>query len=340
MMLVHHFTGWLTDRPRDVLPGFAGLALTDLAAPAFAVTAGASLALFVQRSQQKGMGRRELRQEVLRRYGALVPIGMALTLVALSNPFYFGVLDALGWGALITYAILRFIPSPSVRSLVVAAMFVVSRPAAAIVQEAFSTEYLVNAFAGKFPVLEYAGFAVVGALLAPQLASWTERRVAALAAGSVAVAAVTSLLIGPPDRYEGGLVFVIPGLAGTAVLYALMLWWRPADRLERALVVSGTRSLGIFVSHYGLFVLLRAAGLQESLPPVISLLIALALTAGVVVAALLLPPLPFSLRKGSASRREVRLEEGDSVLPDLVPVGGRVRRAGEHDETVIDLRDS
>lgn len=340
MMLVHHFTGWLTDRPRDVLPGFAGLALTDLAAPAFAVTAGASLALFVQRSQQKGMDRRELRQEVLRRYGALVPIGMALTLVALSNPFYFGVLDALGWGALITYAILRFIPSPSVRWLVVAAMFVVSRPAAVIVQEAFRTEYLVNAFAGKFPILEYAGFAVVGALLAQHLKGWTERKATALAAGSVSVAAVTSLLIGPPDRYEGGPVFVIPGLAGTAVLYALMLWWRPAARVERALVVSGTRSLGIFVSHYGLFVLLRAAGLQESLPPVTSLLIALALTAGVVVAALLLPPLPFSLRKGSASRREVRPEEGDSVLPDLVPVGGGVRRAWEHDETVIDLRDS
>ena len=341
MMLVHHFTGWLTYRPRDVLPGLPGLAFTDLAAPAFAVTAGASLALFVERSLRKGMDRSELRQQVLRRYGALVPIGMALTLIALSNPFYFGVLDALGWGALATYLVLRFIPSTSVRWLVVGAMFVTSRPAGAFVEGVFTTDYVVNAFAGKFPVLEYAGFAIVGALVADRLKRWTRRDAVAIALVAVGVAAVSTLFVGAPDRYPGGLAFVIPGLAGTAVLYALMLSWNPPPALERALVVSGTRSLGIFVSHYALFVLLRATGLQETLEPVPALLIALALTAGVVIAALLLPPLPFSLRKGSAGRRrEVSPEERHRVVPDLVPVGGRVRGSGEHDESVIDLRDA
>lgn len=341
MMLVHHFTGWLTHSPREVLPGFDGLALTDLAAPAFAITAGASLALFVDRALHRGTDGNELGRQVLRRYGVLVPVGMLLTLAALSNPFYFGVLDALGWGALAAYVVLRLIPTAGLGWAAAATMFLASRPAATFVEDHATTDYVVNAFSGKFPILEYAGFAVVGALVAPHLKRWSTRHAIAVAVGSVLVAGLVSLVVGPPDRYPGGIAFVVPGLAGTAVLYALMLCWTPSPGVERSLVVSGTRSLGIYVSHYVLFVVLRAAGLQESLDPWPALLIALMLTTGVVVAALRLPPLPFSLRKGSAARRsEVGPQERDRVGPDLVAVGRRVGVSGKHDESVIDLRGS
>lgn len=339
LMLLHHFTAWLANRPRDVLPGFEGLALTDFAAPAFAITAGAGLAIYVERSVGRGVARSELRGQVLRRYGVLVPSGMLLTLVVLSNPFYFGVLDALGWGALGAFLVLRLIPSVPLRWACAATMLLASRPAAVLVEEHVGVDYVVNAFTGKFPILEYAGFAVVGALLAPHLRRWGRREAVLLALASVLVAAAATLVVGPPDRYPGGLAFVIPGLAATAVMYALMLCWTPRAAVNRALVVSGTRSLGIYISHYALFMALRAAGLQETLPGVPALLIALALTGLVMVAALKLPPLPFSLRKGSAARPpEVCLKEADGVVPDLVSVGGGVGAAGQHDQSVIDVR--
>ena len=339
MMLVHHFTEWLSGGARDVIPGFPGLALTDVAAPVFALTAGAGLALFLERSQEKRVPRAELRRQVIRRYGALVPIGMLLTLVALSNPFYFSVLDALGWATLATAVVVRGVRAAALRWGTAAVMFLASAPAAALIDGSAAPAYVVNAFTGKFPVLEYAGFALVGALIAPRLKRWTGTGAAAVAAVSVAIAAAAVPLVGAPDRYPGGLAFVVPGLAGAAVLYALMLAWRPPTLVERGLVVAGTRSLGIYVSHYALFVALRETGIRESLPPVLSLGIALALTLVVVLAALTLPPLPFSVRKGSAARScEMRLEEGDGVGPDLVSVVGGVGVAREYDQPVIDLR--
>jgi hypothetical protein len=339
MMLVHHFTAWLTHSPRSVLPGFPGLAFSDVAAPVFALTAGAGLALFLERSAHKGMPAHELRQQVIRRYGALVPIGMMLTLVALSNPFYFSVLDALGWATLATAVIVRGVRSAGLRWAAAGAMFLASAPANAFFAEFGGPAYVVNAFTGKFPILEYAGFALVGALVAPHLKRWSGRDAAGVAGVSVVVAAAAVPFIGAPDRYPGGLAFVVPGLAGAAVLYALMLSWKPSPAIERGVVVAGTRSLGIYVSHYALFMALRATGIRETLPPVLSLGIALALTLVVVVAALRLPPLPFSVRKGSAARAgEMRLQEADGVGPDLVAVVGGVGVAGENDEPVIDLR--
>ena len=341
MMLVHHFTEWLSGDARSVIPGFTGLALTDIAAPAFAITAGASLALFTDRAAAKGVVRPELRGMVLRRYGGLVPIGMLLTFAALSNVFYFSVLDALGWGTLAAYTVMKLSPSSGLRWASAAVMFVASRPIASFVEDTVSVDYVVNAFTGKFPILEYAGFAVVGALIVPHLKRWTNRDAISVAAVSLALAALATIVIGEPDRYPGGLAFVIPGLAGTAALYALMLCWTPGARVERALVVSGTRSLGIYVSHYGLFVFLRETGLRESLPPAASLAIAFVLTLVVIVAALTLPPLPFSLRKGSAGRRsQVRPQEADRVAPDLVAVGGPMGVAREDNEPVVDLRRS
>ena len=216
MMLVHHFTEWLSGDARSVIPGFPGLALTDIAAPAFALTAGASLALFSERAAAKGVAGPVLRGQVLRRYGGLVPIGMLLTFAALSNVFYFSVLDALGWGTLTAYAVMKLIPSSGLRWASAAVMFIASRPVAGFVEETVPLDYVVNAFTGKFPVLEYAGFAVVGALIVPHLKQWTRRDAFVAAAGSLAVAAVATLVVGAPDRYPGGLAFVIPGLAGTA----------------------------------------------------------------------------------------------------------------------------
>src|ERR687892_1379044 len=45
-MVVHHLTEWLTGDARAVLPGWRSFTVTDVAAPAFFVAAGASASLF------------------------------------------------------------------------------------------------------------------------------------------------------------------------------------------------------------------------------------------------------------------------------------------------------
>lgn len=338
MMLVHHFVGWFTDRPRDVLPGLDAFLFTHLAAPAFAMTAGASLAILVGRADAKGTPRAEVTKMILRRYGILVPLGMVLGLVALANPFYFGVLDALGFGALITYGVLRATTNAWLRAAISAALFSLALPAqnwAATLGQG----YAYKALAGKFPVLEFAGFTLVGALAAPHLRRWGRREPVGLAAALSAIALFFALAGVEPSRYPGGAAFVVPGLAGTAVLYATLCFLRPPAWLDRAFLVAGTRSLGIFVIHYALYVVLRQTDSLETLPPQIALGASLALTASIIAVAVRLPPLPFSLRKGSARRRsEVAAEEGQRVVPDIVPVGGAMSVAREDDEAVLDLR--
>src|SRR4051794_1210948 len=77
LMIVHHVVEWLAGDARRVPPRWRWFAVTDTAAPAFAVACGASLQLFVAgRRRRHAIGR--VAREVARRYGLLVPIGMAL----------------------------------------------------------------------------------------------------------------------------------------------------------------------------------------------------------------------------------------------------------------------
>src|SRR5262245_57340538 len=95
-MVVHHLTDWLTGDARAVLPGWSSFAVTDVAAPAFFVAAGASAALFIAARRRRGMTRPRVAAEVMRRYGLLVPIGLAFDWLLWRHPAMFGVIEALG----------------------------------------------------------------------------------------------------------------------------------------------------------------------------------------------------------------------------------------------------
>jgi hypothetical protein len=154
--------------------------------------------------------------------------------------------------------------------------------------------------AGKFPVVTYTGFVLVG-MAAVRSGRFADRRWGLTAAAVAAAVAVLLLADGvTPDRYPGGLAFVVPGLAGTALVYALAQGQWPAaltpfDRLVRR---AAAHTLGIFLAHYVLFFVLDRSGVAGSLPAGLALPVA----AGVAVAfATVAPRVPqprWSLRTG------------------------------------------
>src|SRR4051812_48359659 len=93
LMLVHHFTRWLSVEARDVLPGWPTLVVTDVAAPAFAIACGASVTLVSAARRRAGHHGGALHRTVLWRYARLVPIGAALSWVCFGRPYEFGVLQ-------------------------------------------------------------------------------------------------------------------------------------------------------------------------------------------------------------------------------------------------------
>jgi hypothetical protein len=294
LMLVHHFTKWLAGDVHGIIPGWDGMVITDLAAPTFAIAAGASAVLYAKLKHPPVT-------TILRRYGLLVPIGMLLQWLFTSHvPFDWGVLQALGIGVTISTLLAMAVRSPAV----VAGFTTVAFVAGPIVEHAAEGHpgRVADALGGVFPIVTYAGFALAGALGGMLLVRNPERGWHALVAGG-AFLAVTLLLLQlgmPPDRYPGGATFIIPGLAGTLLLFGALDRWRV---LPDAL---GKHTLGIFLSHYAISWLITEWGWRSSLSPRDALLVALFFTAAFAVIAPRVPPLPWSPRMGWRPRAQKR----------------------------------
>jgi uncharacterized membrane protein len=302
-MVVHHLTDWLTGDARAVLPGWPSFAVSDVAAPAFFLTAGASASLFMAARRRRGMTRPRVAAEVLRRYGLLVPIGVAFDWVLWRNPMMFGVIEALGVTVVVGAALAvavgpRWLPGLAAGTL-----------AAGMLAERAVTGnggwWADEVVAGKFPAVTYLGFVLLG-MAAVRTGRFADRRWG-MTVATLAAAAVLLLLVAgvTPDRYPGGLAFVVPGLAGTALVYALAQcgwpgWLRPVDRLVQA---AAAHTLGIFLAHYVVYyVLVDRTGVAGTVPGPVAVPVAM-LTA-VVLAALAprMPQPPWSLRTGSRRR--------------------------------------
>lgn len=303
MMLVHHLIDWLTRDARAVLPGWPSFAVTDVAAVAFFVAAGASMALFVASRRHRGVSRGRVAAQVLRRYGLLVPIGVALDWLLWRDPFMFGVLEALGLAVVLGAAVVALVPDRWLPVAAVAALlagmtaeWLAGGNAAWVAQEVI---------AGKFPLVTYVGFVVVGAAVV-RSGRHVDRRWTAVAASlgtagtlALAVAGVT------PDRYPGGVSFVLPGLAGTAIVFALaqVPWWPgPAAVLDRVVRRAAAHTLGIFVAHYAIYGILRNRGLLGDVGGPMAVPAAVALTVTICLLAPRVPRPPWSLRTGRLRR--------------------------------------
>jgi hypothetical protein len=297
-MLVHHLVDWSTGDARAVLPGWRSFSLTDAAAVAFFVAAGASMALFVTSRRRRGTGRLRVAGMVARRYGMLVPVGLALDWVFWRNPRMFGVLEALGLTVVLGAAVAAVVPRRLLAPVAVGTL------AAGILSERAvegqQTWLADEAIGGKFPLVTYLGFALVG-VVAVRTGWYGDRRRVAAAAALGVVATLGMLADGiVPARYPGDVHFVVPGLAITAIVYALCQYGWPAllHGLDKVLRRAAAHTLGIFLGHYLIYGALRRLDLLGDVEPVVALPAALATTVALCLVAPRVPQLPWSLRTG------------------------------------------
>ena len=300
-MLLHHVIAWLTATDgRGVIPGWPGFAVTDVAATAFFVAAGMSAALLVASRRRRGMPPLRIAGQLLRRYGLLVPLGMGLRWVLGWDTDGFGVLEALGVTVLLAVAVAAVLPArlePLAAMALLAAGMCVER---ALFER---TDWLAaELLAGKFPLLTYVGFVLVG-IAAVDSRRHQSRRWALAAAGLGAVALVALLAADlEPDRYPGDLRFVIPGLAGTAVAYAVAqrTWSKvsPVRAVDSMVRSAAAHTLGIFLAHYVLFEVADRLGVAGPVPAPVAVAAAVVVTLALCAVAPRVPPLPWSPRTG------------------------------------------
>jgi peptidoglycan/LPS O-acetylase OafA/YrhL len=298
-MLLHHVVAWLTATDgRGVLPGWRGFVLTDVAATAFFVAAGMSVALLVASRRRRDMPPWRIAGLLLRRYGLLVPLGIGLRWVLGWNTDGFGVLEAVGVTVLLAAAVAAVLPA---RLEPLAAVGLLA--AGMLVEKALyeRTDWLAaELLAGKFPLLTYVGFVLVG-IAAVDSRRHQSRGWALAAVGAGGVAFVALLAAGlEPDRYPGDLRFVIPGLAGTAVAYAVAqrTWSKVAAPVDAMVRSAAAHTLGIFLAHYVLFEVADRLGVAGPVSPPVAVLAAVAVTLFLCAVAPRVPPLPWSPRTG------------------------------------------
>ena len=297
-MLVHHLTEWLTGDARAVLPGWRSFSLTDAAAVAFFVAAGASMALFVTSRRRRGVARLRVAGQVLRRYGMLVPIGVALDWVFWRNPLMFGVLEALGVAVVLGAAVAAVVPRRALPAVAVAVLVAgVWSERAVDDRQAWLADEVIG---GKFPIVTYLGFVLIG--VAAVRTGWYADRRRVFAAAAVAVLATLVMLADGivPARYPGDVPFVVPGLAGTIIVYALAQHRWPAvlAGVDRVVRRAAAHTLGIFVGHYLVYGALRREELLGSVDSVVAVPIAVAATTMMCLVAPRVPQPPWSLRTG------------------------------------------
>lgn len=297
-MLVHHLIEWATGDARAVLPGWRSFTFTDAAAVMFFVAAGGSMALFVASRRRRGLPRWRVGAQVLRRYGLLVPIGMALGWVLWRDPLMCGVLEVLGVTVVLGAAVAGVVPARALPVVAGAALWLGVWSEHAV--EGRSDWWSDEVIGGKFPIITYLGFVLVG--VAAVRRGWYTDRAKATAAAAVAllvtVAMVADGLV--PARYPGDVHFVVPGLAITFAVYALaqLHWGRLLAGLDRVVREAAAHTLGIFVAHYGLYAVLRQAGVVGDVPATTAVPAAMFVAAAICLAAPRVPQLPWSLRTG------------------------------------------
>ena len=295
MMLIHHFVKWLAGDARRILPGWDGFVLTDTAAPAFAIAAGASAVLFAESRLRKGQ---PVVGTIVRRYGMLIPIGAALKVVTGNGVLEWGVLHTLG----ATVTVSTIVALAVRRADAIAALTAVALAVGPVIE--LSTDDPI--LAGGFPLVTYLGFALTGATLARVLLTCEDCGRYALAAGAALTAVVLAMTLAgePPNRYPGGPAFVIPGLAFTFLLYGVLDRWRPRPQaLDVLLRRASAHTLGIFIAHYVVSVLISRAGWRDAVAPPTAVLLAIVATAALTYVAPRVPTLPWSPRTGWDQKR-------------------------------------
>lgn len=298
LMLLQHLIEWLSGEARQLVPGWESFILTDLSAPAFFVAAGASCALLVASRNRRNWPAWRIAGVVVRRYGLLIAVGMSLVWVMWRAPFTFGVLEALGLTVVVGAAVSALLPDQLLTVAAGAALY-----GGVTVERGLDgrTDWLASEFlGGKFPAITYLGFVLVG-MAAIRSGRFEDRRWVGGAVAVGIVATMWMLVDGiRPDRYPGDVGFVVPGLAGVAIIYLLcqLSWPATLDRFDQVLRAAATHTFGIFITHYGMYYVLDRSGAEGSVGNAVSVPLAVGLTVLLCTVAPRVPQLPWSLRTG------------------------------------------
>lgn len=301
LLLVHHLTDWLVGDARRVLPGWDGFVLTDVAAPAFAIAAGASSVLFMESMRRRGLAPGAIAVDVVRRYGLLVLYGIGIHWALWGDALAWGVLETLGLVVLLSSLLARSLPTAGVAAAALAAL--VLGPVLAVAVEG-RDDVVGHVLGPGFPLVTYLGFALAGAVAARFLLVRPHRGAEALLAGgalTLLVAVLTAAEL-QPDRHPGGfLQFVLPGVAGTLLLFGWLGAIRIRPRtLDTFVGRAGRHTLGVFIGHYAIYAVLRASGHLGELSPGVGVTVAIVLAVAMVTVAPRVPTLPWSPRTGRA----------------------------------------
>jgi hypothetical protein len=128
-------------------------------------------------------------------------------------------------------------------------------------------------------------------------------------AAAVALLATLAMLADGtvPARYPGDVPFVVPGLAVTVLAYALGqgVWPPVLAGVDKVLRRAAAHTLGIFVSHYLVYGLLRRYELLGEISAVVAVPVAVVGTTLLCLLAPRVPQLPWSLRTGRRAPRSV-----------------------------------
>ena len=292
LMLAHHLHSWTMggDRARPLLGWIDDMAVTDLAAPMFAVGAGAAAVLVARR---RPVGDWSGFASSVRRWAVIFAWGVAIGISTDGDLDSFGVLESLAVAG-VALAALLVVTRPS--TLGWAAMAVLATAAAPVVLahvELDSTPgpiALVDAVAGTFPIVSYLALALWGATIASALGGRERPLVLAGLAAAGVVALTVWVGLGhdgwPPDRGPAILPFLLPGVVATVAAWAVLAAL-PSGRVVDGLARAGTRTLPVFVGHYAIRFVIDTGGWLSALDgPVWTATAWLAIAAIVLVAAL------------------------------------------------------
>jgi hypothetical protein len=350
-MIVHHFVDWTGGRARERLVGFDAFALTDLAAPAFTLGAGAAAYLVGQRirrapaagagpdadrSAPAAIDRARARQAAWR-WSQVLLLGLAIDVAVGGGIDGGGVLPSLAvLGALVTLA-----SALGARSVVAWWASAAVCAALAVPAKAWLTDgFVAELVSGSFSIVVYGTFAAAGAALAAGSGSAGEGALPLWrAAATVVAAGVLATSIWPglapdglwaPSRHPGDLAFTVWGLAACLAAWALVRAFVPIQtRVGGGLARAGQRTLLVFGAHYVLKLVLQHTGLQGTLDgPVWTLATWLAIGGAVALATI--PPRG-ALRRVIPSRDETT---PDPTVPVVRAPGGGAGRSGPPEEVL------
>jgi hypothetical protein len=307
-MLLHHTMMWMVGDARSKLGGDDGLAVTDLAAPMFAVAVGAGAELLARRLRSRGgaaVGR------AIVRWVAIGAWGIALGAVIDHRVDSVGVLETMAaCGAAVMAVALVASPSTGVWAAVAVALTAVSLPVIHAADAAGG--WWQQAFGDSFPIVSYLAMAAAGAAVSARLGASEHQpvldRLALAGLVGLSVLVVAGAGVWPAARYPGGPAFVVPGVVATVAVWAVAARV-PAGAVARALERAGRRTLLVYVAHYSLRVALDAGGWWASLRGAGWTAAAVALAAAMAAASAVPWPLrrPATVPSGEERERDVEL---------------------------------